>query len=414
MRSGIVDRTLGNGLRVLTLRHGVTPLVEVRLHLPAPCPTPRDLAESALLAACLPYWQGTNEGVELRAVADVYRMTVSACCSGHEMNALLQTLAEVVRGGVPAEVGAARDQLIAQLRVARAHPEAEVRSELARRLFGDHPVTFQAPEEKELAEIARLRPRPFDPRGALLVILAPDDPERMADAADRTLSHWQPAGRGAQPLPPLSEIEGGQLALLPRPGAPQSLIRLRAQAVATGDQLYPALFLASSVMGGYFSSRLPRSLREDKGYVYGVSAFFDTRPGSGLLAIEADTAAPTTDATMEALTAELRRMRTHPPTRQEIHGARTYALGSMATRLAPRPALASAFADLAAKAVDPCWLLDFPRRLAAVTPDAVVAAAEEFLAPERFSGVVAADPGVLGECGAVLDLTAGRRPHSPA
>jgi predicted Zn-dependent peptidase len=67
----------------------------------------------------------------------------------------------------------------------------------------------------------------------------------------------------------------------------------------------------------------------------------------------------------------------------------------MATRLAPRASLASALADLATKAVDPLLLLGFPARLAAVTSDAVVAAAEEFFAPDRFSGVVAADPEAL-------------------
>nr|WP_281178464.1 insulinase family protein [Streptosporangium amethystogenes] len=190
-------------------------------------------------------------------------------------------------------------------------------------------------------------------------------------------------------------MEGGRLALLPRPGAPQSRVRLCAQAVTTEHERYPALFLTCDVLGGYLSSRLSRSLREDKGYVYGVTTFFDLRPGSGLLAIEADTAAGTTSAAMEALAAELRGMRTRPPTRQEIQAARAYALGSMATRLAPRAAFASSLADLAAKGMDPLWLLGFSHRLAAATPDAVVAVAEEFLAPERFSGVVAADPEAL-------------------
>ncbi|WP_440102728.1 insulinase family protein [Streptosporangium sp. H16] len=129
---------------------------------------------------------------------------------------------------------------------------------------------------------------------------------------------------------------------MPRPGAPQSRVRLRAQAVTVEHPRYPALFLALNVLGGYLSSRLSRSLREDKGYVYGVTTFFDTHPGSALLAVEADTAAATTGAALEVLAAELRRMRTHPPTEREIDSARAYALGSMATRLAPRAAFASA------------------------------------------------------------------------
>ncbi len=50
---------------------------------------------------------------------------------------------------------------------------------------------------------------------------------------------------------------------------------------------------------------------------------------------------------------------------------------------------------MAAKGRDPLWLLDFPRRLAAVPPGDVAAAARDFFAPGRFSGLVAADPGAL-------------------
>ncbi|WP_214409107.1 M16 family metallopeptidase [Sphaerisporangium fuscum] len=404
MRRALVDRTLGNGLRLLALRHGGTPLAEARLHLPSPCPTRRDLAEAMLLAACLPEGHGRDDGVtEVTATADVHQTTVAAGSPLADLRALMPALAEMVRD-VPTEPGPARGRLIARLRLTRTHPDVTVRSDLARHLFGDHPAAFHLPEEKELAAIGRVRRPPFDPRGALLVILADEDPGRMADAAEQALAGWRPPAAGASPLPPLPRIEGGRLVALPRPGAPQSRIRLRAPAVTAGHERYPALFLACNALGGYLSSRLSRSLREDKGYVYGVTTFFDTRPGSGLLAIEADTAAATTGAALEVLTAELHRMRTHPPTEQEIDAARAYALGSMATRLAPRAAFASALADLAAKAVDPLLLLDFPRRLAAVTREAVIAAADEFLAVERFSGVVAADPGALGGYGGGFEL----------
>ncbi|MGJ6962809.1 M16 family metallopeptidase [Streptosporangium sp. G11] len=396
MSRDLVDRTLVNGLRVLAVRHGVTPLAEARLLLPSPCPTRGALAESILLAACLSRGQEAEDGVELNVVADVHQMTAIACCSLSDMDALTLRLARVARE-VPAEVEPARGHLIAQFKVARAHPDVTVRAELARHLFGGHPVAFTMPEEDELAAITEVRHRPAGPRGAVLVILAPDDPRRHADAAERALAGWQAPMRGVAPLPPLPAVEGGRLVSLPRPGAPQSRIRLRAPGVTVAHERYPALFLACNVLGGSLSSRLSRSLREDKGYVYGVTAFFDSHPGGGFLAIEADTAAATTGPALEVLAAELSRMRTHPPTGQEIEAARAYAVGSMATHLAPRAGLATALADLAAKGADPLLLFDFPHRLAAVTPDAVAAAAEEFFAPERFSGVVAADPRELAD-----------------
>ncbi|MEW9551190.1 M16 family metallopeptidase [Nonomuraea sp. NPDC050783] len=387
----ITDRILPNGLRVLAVRHGRTPLAEARLILPAPCPTREALAESVLLAACLSQGRAAEEGMELDVAADVHHLTATVTGPLEDLDALTRALADVAFG-VPAGAGAARDRLIARLRVARAHPDFTVRAELARHLFGGHPVAFTMPEEAELAEPRR---RPSSPRGAVLVILAPDDPERLADAAGRTLAGWQP--RDVPALPPPPAVEEGSLLPLPRPGAAQSRVRLRGPAVTVADERYPALFLAANILGGSLSSRLVRTLREDKGYVYGVTTFFDHHPGAGFLAVEADTAAETTGPALEALAAELSGMRTRPPTGEEVEAARAYATGSMATRLAPADRLAGALADLAAKAVDPLLLLDFPRRLAAATPESVTEAAQEFFAPERFSGVVAADPRHLAE-----------------
>ncbi|MFF3442454.1 M16 family metallopeptidase [Streptosporangium sp. NPDC002721] len=386
-----MDRVLANGLRVLALRHGATPLVEARLHLPRPCPTPGDLAASALQAACLPQ----HEDVRLSATADVHQMTVTAY--GTDLEAVTTALAQVATQAVraaPAEIEAARGQLIAQLKMVRAHHDTTIRQELARHLYGEHPVTFQVREE-DLGHLPRRPWRPFAPGGAVLVILGREDPEHLADAAGEAFTGWSPAPGPDSPLPPPPAFEGGRLTLSPRPGAPQSRLRLRARAVTIEHPRYPALFLALNVLGGYLSSRLSRNLREDKGYVYGVTTFFDTYPGSALLAIEADTAAATTTAALDVLAAELRRMRTHPPTAEEIRAARAYALGSMATRLAPRAAFASALADMAAKGRDPLMVLDFPGRLAAVPSGDVVAAARDFFAPGRFSGLVAADPAAL-------------------
>ncbi|WP_432924935.1 M16 family metallopeptidase [Microbispora sp. CA-135349] len=405
MSTGLADRVLPAGPRVLALRRGVTPMAEVRLHVPASARTPHALAVTALLAACVSARHSDKgEAVDLTVSADFRQVAVSGSCPVEHLDALLRTLAAVVTD--PAvqedELSWERRQLAARLRVLRSYPEVEVAAALHRHLFPGHPVTYQVAEEEELhrvsaAEVNALPAGAFDPRRATLVVVAATDPEHAADLAEKALSGWRPAEPAGVPVgvPDMPAIAGGRMAVLPRPDAPQSLIRLRAQAVATDDPRYPALFLASNVLGGYLSSRLSRNLREEKGYVYGVSSFFDAYPGTAYLGIDADTAAATTGAAHAELTSELERMRAEPPTDAEIAAARTYALGSMATRLAPRAALASALADLAACDVDPLWLLDFPHRLRAVSPRQVVEAADEFFAPRRFSGLVAADPGAL-------------------
>ncbi|WP_062346709.1 M16 family metallopeptidase [Herbidospora yilanensis] len=389
----LVDRLLPNGLRIMALEYGVMPMVEARLHLPAPCHTPADLAASMLLATGVSLGRDPGDGVELGAAGDVHRVAVTASAAPADLGLLLTTLAGVT-GGRPGDLATARGHLAARLRVLGAHPDVATRTALSRHLFGGHPVAHPFPTADDVAAITEIG-RPFDPRGAVLVVLAPEDPERLADAAGKALGGWAPGH--TTPLPPLPPIVTGRLAALPQPGTAQSRIRLRAPAVAAPDPGYPALFVANNVVGGYLSSRLARSLREDRGYVYGVRSYFDPHPGRPLLAVEADTAAATTSAALEVLGEEFDRLGDHPPTEEEVRAARTYALGSAATRLASRAAFANALADLAGRSEDPLLLFDFARRLGAVTTDEVIAAAARHLTPGRFSGVVAADPGALPE-----------------
>jgi zinc protease len=60
--------------------------------------------------------------------------------------------------------------------------------------------------------------------------------------------------------------------LLERPGSVQSTLRLGRPGIAATSPDYVPMRLASTILGGGFSSRVNQNLREDKGYTYGASA----------------------------------------------------------------------------------------------------------------------------------------------
>ncbi|GIJ58496.1 M16 family metallopeptidase [Virgisporangium aurantiacum] len=401
----IVDRTLANGLRVLALRPGTGPLVEVRLHVPAPAVTRRQIAAQALLAACLTARHTTGRtgsasaagaAAEFRAWSDYRRVGMSGSCAVGGPEAVLRLVADAVTGLSATETDYAteRGQLVTRLRLGLAHPDAPVRLALWRQLFGDHPIGLQLPDVDEVLaldadDVARHGAAALRPDGATLVIVGPTDPDRSVRLAGDLLGGWPP-GPPRPAVPALSGIPEGDVRPFARPGAGRAQIRLRAAALPQDDLRYPALMVASNVFGSGTSSRLVRELREDKGYVYGVACFFDPVPGSTLVALEADTATGTALPAVGALAAELRRLFDSPPTVAEVDAARRRAVGAAVTSLASRAALASSLAELAAAGIDPPWLFGFADRLREVTHDAVLDATAHF-APHRFSGLVAGD-----------------------
>jgi predicted Zn-dependent peptidase len=75
------------------------------------------------------------------------------------------------------------------------------------------------------------------------------------------------------------------------------------------DPDYPALQLLANIFGGGMSSRLFQEVREKRGLAYSISAFLSGYPDTGMLGIHAGAAPEKTDALMEVLHTEARKLR---------------------------------------------------------------------------------------------------------
>jgi predicted Zn-dependent peptidase len=402
----LADSTLRNGLRVLAVRHGSGPLVELRLHIPAPALNARRLAEQSLLAGCLTgrrtrvrAGSATPDGAaaDFAAWADYRRigMSASLACGGLDVGLRLFADATMGLSLTREELVSEREQLLTRLRMALAHHDVPVRLALLRQLFGDHPYTLQVPDLElmsatEVTDLDHLAQDTLRPDRSTLVVVGPGAPEDSLRAVESALGDWSSGGPHPA-MPTLPAIPEGELRLLPTPGAVRSRIRLRAPGIPQYHPSYPALMVATNLIGSGTSSRLSQRLREELGYVYGVSCYFEPVPGGTLLAVEADTATDTVAPAVLVLAEELHRLQAHPPTPDEVDAARRHAAGAAVTTLTARAAMASSLAELAAADVEPLWLFEVDGLLRTVTDAAVSEASTEFFAPHRFSGVVAAD-----------------------
>ena len=68
----------------------------------------------------------------------------------------------------------------------------------------------------------------------------------------------------------------------------------------------------NTILGGQFSSRLNKLLREQRGYTYGVHTNFDMRRGIGPFAVRMAVQSAVTVPAITDTMGELRRIRRHP------------------------------------------------------------------------------------------------------
>ncbi|GGM42079.1 peptidase M16 [Longimycelium tulufanense] len=403
-----VDTLLPNGLRVIAVRRPAVPLVEMRMRIPFAGESATHAARAELLASTLLCGTGRRTrmqvdtdlarvGGELDAAVDPERLSLSGSALADGLDVLLDVLADVLAGAAypDDEVRRERERLLERITVARSQPRVIAREALQRHRYGDHPFTREIPEPEDVAavsveDVRAMHADAVVPRGSVLVLVGDIDPTRAIDAVIGALSGWQ-SERAATELPSLPEVSGGDLLLVPRPGAVQSQIRLSTQVVPRTDPAYPALQLANLVFGGFFSSRLVENIREDKGYTYSAHSSPEFTPGAATLLLDADTASEVTAPALLEIRYELGRMAVTPPAEAEVESARRFAVGALLTSTASQAGLASMLLTLAGVGLGPDWLRDHPGRLERVTVAEVAEAARRFFAPTRWTGVVVGD-----------------------
>lgn len=419
----VAERTLSTGLRMVAVRRGTVPLVELRLRIPfAGEAAGTDVPRASVLANTLLSGTAAHSNVELAAAlqtiggglsvgVDPDRLVVSGNTLSDGLGRLLEILNEVLTGATypEREVRTESDRLADRIQIAFSQPAQAVRRALLRRIYGEHPYAVETPEPDEVRSIQpellrALHAERVLPVGSVLVLVGNVDPAATLDLVEAALGDWAPTGLAHQ-TPPVPGLTPGRLLLVDRPGSVQSSLRTALPAPPRAHADYAAFQLANLVFGGYFSSRLVENIREDKGYTYSPHSAVDHSAAGSITLVSADVATEVTAPALLEIGYELGRIATLPPTSDELEQARQYAIGTLALSVSSQAGLAGMLTALAGTGLDINWLAEHPTRLAKVTLDEVAAAAAGYLAPSGGVTVVLGDASqVAGPVGALGPL----------
>ena len=184
--------------------------------------------------------------------------------------------------------------------------------------------------------------------------------------------------------------------MVPRPGAPQSELRIGHVAVARSTPDYHALVAANMVLGGQFVSRINLNLREDKGFTYGARTAFDfrRRPGPFALQVSVQTGA-TARAVAESI-GEIAAIRGARPITAEELGLGIAALTrGYARNFETADHIARAVMQLALYELADDYFAQFVPRIERVTTDEATAVMARHLDPAGLTTLVVGDLDVV-------------------
>jgi predicted Zn-dependent peptidase len=403
---------LPNGLRLWTVRHAQVPVVAlvllVRRGAASDMPGKEGLA--AMTADMLDegsgMWSAIDMHQKMARIGAQFDTDIGSDATVPGMTVLtrfiepaLSLLSDIVVRP------ALREEDFARVRQLRLHRLKQLRDMAAtvadraflRLLYGDQPYghspigTEAALASMTVDDVRAFHRSALRPSDATLIAVGDTNHQEIARIAAAEFSDWtgdaqeRPAGTGSFPAPP-------PLTIVPRPGAPQSELRIGHVAVPRDTPDYHALVVGNMILGGQFVSRINLNLREDKGFTYGARTAFEFRRQRGPFVLQVGVQTAATVQAIEESIGELQAIRgPRPVTPEELSLATAALTRGYARNFETAEQIARGAMQLALYDLPDDYFAQFVPSIEHVTCDDVTRAMATHLDPARLMTLVVGD-----------------------
>jgi predicted Zn-dependent peptidase len=275
--------------------------------------------------------------------------------------------------------------------------------ELTRILYGkDTPYGWQ-PEYADLARIHRedllaFYQRYYFPKNIMLAVYGDFNAAEMKDKLEKLFADWKVEQPAVPPFPALTAKPAPGIYFAPKEDVTQTFFSIGELGGTLRDPDYPALEVATNILGEGFSSRLVSRIRTQLGYAYSIGASWAANYNfPGTFRIGGSTKSMTTVETVQAIREEVDKLRTTEVTEKELDEAKQAVLNSFVF-----------FFDSPAKTLNRVmryeyfgypkdFLFQYQKAIAAVTRADVLRVVKEHIRPEDLAVVAVGNPKEFGK-----------------
>jgi zinc protease len=299
------------------------------------------------------------------------------------------------------------DLLVAQAHsgISRRNDDAQgiAERELTNTLYGRETPYGWMIEHEHLNRIHRedlqqFYRRYYFPKNIMLAVYGDFSTAEMKDKLEKLLGSWKAEQPPVPPFPVVSSKAAPGVYLAEKTDVTQTFFSMGTLGGLLKDPDYPALEVASHILGSGFTSRLMSQIRTKLGLAYSIGAGWGASyDHPGTFRIAGSTKSATTTEALEAARVEVEKMRTTEVTEQELKTAKDSVLNSFVF-----------FFDSPAKTLNRVmmyeyfgypkdFLFTYQKRIEAVTRADVLRVMKEHVHPENFTIVAVGNPKDFGK-----------------
>ncbi|HBB36108.1 MAG TPA: peptidase M16 [Cyanobacteria bacterium UBA8803] len=281
-----------------------------------------------------------NQLLEQRAAAVETDISISAGSASfsalsEDLNLVFDLFAEVIQKPAFAEdkLALAKTQQAGQIARRNDDPDNIAVREFAKLIYGETSPYARTIEYQTLDNISRndlvaFYEKYFHPANMILGIVGDFDSAKMRSLIAEKFGRWTAAKAEKPPVPPASQAKQGGIFLVDQPQLTQSSIQMGHLGGQFNNPDYPALDVMNQVLNG-FGGRLFNELRSRQGFAYSVYGYWSPRHDyPGMFIAGGQTRSEATVPFIQAVLAEIEKIRTTPVTPAELTLAKDQVLNS--------------------------------------------------------------------------------------
>ena len=404
------ERKLKNGAELLVVENHAVPLVAIDLNIRAGVddePLNRDgLAD--FLAQMLMEGTTTRTAIELDIARERLAAQLATGAGDSEitihLNALKETLPDALAlmadvalhpAFREADIQRLRGLVLTGLEEKKGNARALAMDDFDRVIWGAKNARGQpsggTPESVkaiQAADLKRFHKTWFVPNNALISVSGDTTPDEIAGLLDQAFAKWKPGRLPARRKRTYPKASARTIVLTDIPTASQSQVWVGWRGPKASDPEALPLQVGNNVLGGLFTSRLNRNLREDKAWSYGVKSRVGFTDDSGTMLAAGGIIAQHTAEALAEYEKELTRIRSGDMTDEELGRAKEAIIRGLPSMLETDDAVASAMAGLVVLGRPLDYYATLPAKVTAVDKAEVMKAIDEWVKPAEWQIVV--------------------------
>ncbi len=277
------------------------------------------------------------------------------------------------------------------------NPELVAGKAFDRLVFGKHPYQWPVNGTKDSlpnitqSDVKKFYSNEYLPNQTVFAIVGDITVQQVKSHIDKHFSAWRRGQSSPRNYGTPVRIGSPTIKLIDKE-LTQSTIILGHLGIRRSDPDYYAVSVMNYILGsGGFSSRLMDSIRDKQGLAYGVYSDFDARLMPGPFMVSLQTKTGTTNQAITGVLREIRVIREHEVSDQELADAKSYLIGSFPLRLDTTSKLARVLTLVEFYGLGLEYFTEYPKLMEQVTKADILRVAKQYLHPERYVLVVVGD-----------------------